>query len=126
FEATATQPFAVTGDSLKINFSVINRSHVPVSKLSIFYIDTTIIIDETLPYNVPKNISITRLVRGSFSQDQPFWLREQMTEGAFTVSAQALLMNPRNDPDDVKVAYFFGNNISVSQKYPLQYKHTDP
>jgi Uncharacterized proteins, LmbE homologs len=126
FEATTSQPFAVTGDSLLIRFSVINRSHVPVSKLSIHYIDTTITINETLPYNVPKIIYITRLVRGGFMQDQPYWLREQMTEGAFSVSAQALLMNPRNDPNDVRVSYYYKENLTVNQNYPLQYKYTDP
>jgi LmbE family N-acetylglucosaminyl deacetylase len=126
FEATTTQPFAVTGDSLKINFSVINRSHVPVSQLSISYIDTTLKITDTLKFNVAKNISLTRKVRSNFMQDQPYWLREQMTEGAFKIDAQALLMNPHNDPNDITVSYFFRDKVPVVQKYPLQYKHTDP
>jgi LmbE family N-acetylglucosaminyl deacetylase len=126
FEATTQQQFAVTGDSLKINFSVINRSNVPVKWVRINYADTSFILTDKLGFNAAQAISLTRKVKAGFMQDQPYWLRDQMSEGAFNVKVQALLMYPRNNLNDVTVSYFFGDKLSVTQAHPVQYKHTDP
>lgn len=126
FEATTQQPFAVTGDSIKINFSVINRSHVPVYGVKFFYADTNVVMADTLAYNIPKTVSITRLVTEKFMDDQPYWLRNQMGEGAFDLGSQIYLTMPTNNKNDIQVYYNLGNNFPVGLTYPVQYKHTDP
>jgi LmbE family N-acetylglucosaminyl deacetylase len=126
FEATTSQPFAVTGDSLRVTFSVINRSRVPVSRVRFRYADTSVLMTDTLAYNVPKTMSITRKVNETYLDDQPYWLRSQMREGAFDIGSQVYLMQPRNNRNDVSVSYFFGDNFPVQLGYPVQYKHTDP
>jgi LmbE family N-acetylglucosaminyl deacetylase len=126
FEATTQQPFAVTGDSVKINFSVINRSHVPVYGVKFFYADTNVVMADTLVYNIPKTISITRQVAEQFMDDQPYWLRKQMSEGAFDIGSQIYLTWPNNDKNDVKVTYNLGGYNPVGLSYPVMYKHTDP
>lgn len=126
FEATTSQPFAVTGDSLKINFSVINRSKVPVYRVRLFYADTNVIVADTLAFNTPKSVSLTRKVTETFLDDQPYWIRKQMSEGSFDLGSQLYLGYPRNNNNDVQVSYFFGGNNPVGLSYPVQYKHTDP
>ena len=125
FEATTQQPFAVTGDSLKINFTVINRSNFPLRQVRVQYADTLFTIDAP-GSNVPQTIPITFKVKDDFMKDQPYWLREQMTEGSFTIFDRQLLTLPRNNPNQVTVHYYFGDNHPVLLQYPVQYKHTDP
>jgi LmbE family N-acetylglucosaminyl deacetylase len=126
FEATTSQPFAVTGDSLRVTFSVINRSQVPIGRVKFFYSDTTVIMTDSLKFNVPKIVTITRKVNETFQDDQPYWLRKQMKEGAFDIGSLVYLMYPRNNRNDVKVSYSIGEHDVVQLGYPVQYKHTDP
>ncbi len=125
FEATTQQPFAITGDSLTINFTVINRSTVPLRQVRVQYADAMFTID-SLRSNVPQTIPLTFKVKDDFMKDQPYWLREQMTEGGFTIGTRQLLTMPRNNPNEVTVHYFFADNHPVQLQYPVQYKHTDP
>jgi LmbE family N-acetylglucosaminyl deacetylase len=126
FEATTSQPFAVTGDSLRVTFSVINRSRVPLSRVRFHYADTTVLMTDSLAFNVPKTVSLTRLVKQTFLDDQPYWLRNPMQEGSFNIGSQIYLMQPANNRNSVSVSYFFGDNNPVHLGYPIQYKHTDP
>ena len=126
FEATAREQFAVTGDSIQVTFTVIKRSPVDVKKVFIIYADTMFTLADSLEFNIPKTVRIKRKVKASLMQDQPYWLREQMTTGGFKVSAQSLIGLPQNTRYDVNVSFIFDDNKYFSSIYPLQYKHTDP
>jgi LmbE family N-acetylglucosaminyl deacetylase len=124
-EAVANQQFAVYGDSLKVTFNAINRSKVPITKFQVIYDDTLFILADTLKYNSLKAVQLTRLIKRAPLADQPYWLRDQMTEGSFTVKDQQLIGLPENKKDQVKVMVTIaGTNIRFEM--PLQYKHTDP
>ncbi|HET9280191.1 MAG TPA: PIG-L family deacetylase, partial [Flavitalea sp.] len=124
-EAVATQQFAVYGDSLRVSFNAINRSQVPVTQFKIMYDDTVFILADTLYYNKLKTVQVTRQVKKAPLTDQPYWLREQMTEGNFTVKDQELIGFPQNKQDQVQViANIGGSNMRFD--IPLQFKYTDP
>ena len=124
-EAVASQQFAVNGDSLRVSFNAINRSQVPVTQFKIMYNDTAFILADTLYYNKLKTVQVTRKVTKDPLTDQPYWLREQMTEGNFTVKDQGLIGLPQNKQDQVNVtANISGSNIRFD--VPLQFKYTDP
>ncbi|MFT3827561.1 MAG: PIG-L family deacetylase [Chitinophagaceae bacterium] len=126
FEATVKQQFAVVGDSVEITFYAINRSRYPVGKIRVNSGDTSFLLADTMPYNVPRSSTIKRLVRGSYMDDQPYWLRDQMTEGGFTVKSQAMVGLPQNPVNDLLVVFFLPNEVSLTTNYPIQYKYTDP
>lgn len=124
-EAVADQQFAVYGDSLKITFNAINRSKLPVTKFQVIYDDSLFVLADTLKYNTLKAVQLTRLIKTAPITDQPYWLKEQMTEGSFTVKDQEMIGLPQNKKEQVKVkATVAGSEITFN--IPLQYKYTDP
>ncbi|WP_290791452.1 PIG-L family deacetylase [Flavihumibacter sp. UBA7668] len=124
-EAVANQQIAVTGDSLQINFNIINTSAYPVSDLSIELEDTSFQIATLASNNEYLNKRITRLVTEDFNKTQPYWLREQMDTGSFTVKQQELIGKAELKWDDIELRYKVGTTL-FRQRIPLQYKHTDP
>ena len=124
-EAVASQQFAVYGDSLKISFNAINRSKLPVTQFQVLFDDTSFMLADTLKYNSLKTVQFTKLILRPPMADQPYWLREQMTEGNFNVTDQQLIGLPENNKGQVKVmATVAGTTISFN--IPLQFKYTDP
>lgn len=126
FEATTHQQFAVTDDSLAVTFTVINRSHFPLKKVVINYADSSFSLTDSFPYNVPRTISHKHLVRSSYDDGQPYWLREQMTEGGFNLQSQRVLAFPDNPKNDVTVSYFADDTTSFTSQHAIQYRYTDP
>jgi LmbE family N-acetylglucosaminyl deacetylase len=124
-EAVANQQIAVTGDSLQINFNIINTSSYPVSDLSIELEDTSFQIATLASNNEYLNKRITRLITEDFNKTQPYWLREQMDTGSFTVKQQELIGKAELKWDDIELRYKVGTTL-FRQRIPLQYKHTDP
>lgn len=124
-EAIASQQFAVEGDSLKINFSAINRSKVPVTKFQIIYDDTSFTLADTLQYNKLRSVQLTKMITRGAMADQPYWLRDQMKEGNFTVKDQQLIGLPQNKQDQVQAIAIIGG-MEIRFAIPLQFKYTDP
>jgi hypothetical protein len=124
-EAVANQQFAVYGDSIKVSFNAINRSHVPVTDFQVIYNDTLFVLADSLRYNKLTTVQLTTKVTRAPLSDQPYWLREQMTEGNFTVKDQHLIGLPQNKQDHVKMLATIGGT-KIRFDIPLQYKYTDP
>lgn len=124
-EAVANKQLAVEGDSLRVSFNVINRSKVPVKKVKILYGDTSFVLSDSLPYNQVRSVQLTRLVTRPPLEDQPYWLKEQMGEGSYTVNDQNKIGLPQNMDADVKLAAIVDTTY-IGMNIPLQYKFTDP
>ncbi|MEP6728448.1 MAG: PIG-L family deacetylase [Bacteroidota bacterium] len=124
-EAVASKQMAVTGDSIKISFNVVNRSKTTLKKITISYRDTTFTFADSLPYNQAKTIVLNSLVKQEATEDQPYWLKEQMTEGSYTVKDQREIGLPQNNADVVQL-YTRLDTVQLYMSFPLQYKYTDP
>jgi LmbE family N-acetylglucosaminyl deacetylase len=125
FEAAAGQQVAVTGDSLQVSFSIVNRSNIPVNNVKISYRDTAFQLTPETRQNQQYSITYKHLVRESFLTDQPYWLREQMDTGSFNVETQALIGFAQNPDNDVHLSFNVGK-YTFRDDYPLLYKFTDP
>ncbi len=124
-EVVANKQLAVEGDSLRVSFNVINRSRIPVRKVKILYRDTSFVLSDSLPYNQLRSVQLTRLVTTPPLEDQPYWLKEQMTEGSYTVKNQNNIGLPQNNEADVKLSALVDTTY-IGMSLPLQYKYTDP
>jgi len=124
-EAVASKQMAVAGDSIKISFNVVNRSKTTLKKITISYRDTTFTFADSLPYNQSKTIVLNSLVKQEPMEDQPYWLKEQMTEGSYTVKNQLEIGLPQNNADVVQL-YTRLDSVQLYMSFPLQYKYTDP
>lgn len=124
-EAVTSQQTAVTGDSLQVTVNLVNRSPVAVTSVSLKYADTLITLTPSAADNKMYSASIRKPVPIGFMDDQPYWLRDQMDTGSFTVNDQSLIGRPENLPVGVTLSYRVGD-VVLQEVLPLRYKYTDP
>ncbi len=124
-EAVASQQLAVTGDSIQISFNSINTSNFPVTDLVLELEDTSFQFAPLAANNEYLSKKITHRVVEDFNKTQPYWLREQMDTGSFTVKQPELIGSAELKWDDFELRYKIGQT-EFRQRIPLQYKYTDP
>ncbi len=125
-EATTQTPYAVQGDSVRINITLNNRlgADAQLRYLKIDANDSN--LDQRLSTNQNISFSKTIAVEATKPLTQPYWLAEPMQEGYFTVTDQLHIGQP--DVDPAYMAFFrikFGSELFTYVR-PVQYKFTDP
>ncbi|HEY8396926.1 MAG TPA: PIG-L family deacetylase [Flavihumibacter sp.] len=125
FEAVATKQIAVTGDSIRINFNLVNSSPVAVTDLQLELEDTSFQFAPQAVNNDWLTRTYTRRVTEDFSKTQPYWLREQMDSGSFTVKQPEYIGKAELKWDEFELRYKV-EGVQFRQRIPLQYKYTDP
>ncbi len=125
-DVTTTEQFAVQTDSIKINFSINNRSgdFAVLQKIHIDNFDSS--FSQTLIKNKNLNFARTFYVPSSKVLTQPYWLEDKMEEGYYNVKNPVQIGQP-----DADAAY----NVLIELKIlgepfvfskPIKYKFTDP
>ena len=125
-ESFVNTPYAIQGDSLRFNFSMINRllPEIFVKMISLEGLDTT--INQALAFNKISNFSKTLAVASNKSVTQPYWLANEMSEGYFNVTDQTLIGTPESRAafEVTFVVNIAGQDFTFAR--PVQYKFTDP
>lgn len=125
-EAFVTDAYAEPGKPVKVNVSVNNRDGalVKFTSFSLSGKDTSLSIDAKPNNNV--EFSQILQVPEDFPVSQPYWLREKMQTGAFTINDQRLIGLPENPaPFVADFELSIGGQKFVYHR-PVVYKHTDP
>lgn len=91
-ESTVDQSSVVPGETFTLHQSAVVHADVPVRWLSAQ--DSTL-----LSSGKPANRASTHTVPLDAPLTQPYWLREDPTEGLYTVNEPALIGRPENPPD---------------------------
>lgn len=125
-EATSTQQQVFPGKNLPMQFSMNQRTHVPVhlglvqlpGRDSVF--NKNIGVNQNLVWDHNYSIPLTQSI------SQPYWLVSPKTEGMFVVNDQQLIGQPENDP-----AFTCKLNVTIENQLfefqiPVQYKYVDP
>jgi len=126
FEASTTTPFAVQGDSLRVQVSVNNRAGANATVLSIAIDSTDTTINKLLEKNANFVLTKTLSISAARALSQPYWLESKMSEGAFTVSDQLKIGLPENA---AAIQVKFDINIEGTRftfLKPVKYRYTDP
>ncbi len=123
-DVTTTVPYVVQSDSVRLNFSFINRAgaDVMLDKVKLDHFDSTVAIK--LQKN--KNLVFYKTLPVTVPVTQPYWLQQQQQEGYFTVNDQLLIGRP-----DIVPAYTATVEITIAGQvfhYPVavKYKYTSP
>ena len=154
-EASTSQEFAVTGDSLRLNINAINRTNTAVVvkrvqldssfmtaiqdsvKAQMPYYDQAFkremaeqpyFIDTVLNKTLAANqpINFLRKILVRRKETEPYWISKPMSTGTFTVDNQLLIGMAENNPVyTVKFSLTIEGEEFVFTK-PVQYKFTDP
>ena len=125
-EATGSNGYAVQGDSLKINFSLINRSKTNAKVVDIKVNGFDTLYQQVLDFN--KNFGFSRFILVSDKKPitNPYWLDEEMSAGSYNVHDQTLIGDPQSKP-----AYEAQFTLNIEGQdfafvKPVQYRFTDP
>ena len=125
-ETVANQQFAVQGDSLRFTTTLNNRlgGDVRLKGITFNSFDTT--VNTVLSKNRNWILNKTLLVPAKYPVTQPYWLKEKMQEGYFTVREQELIGQPDVAPafNATYALEIEGQNFTIIK--PVRYKFTDP
>ncbi|MBS1975448.1 MAG: PIG-L family deacetylase, partial [Bacteroidetes bacterium] len=125
-EATVNSGYAVQGDPLKINFAVIDRTGADVMANRIMANGFDTLWRKHLEPNENYSFSATTLVSENKPVTDPYWLREEMSQGSYNVNDQTKIGDAQNEP--AYEAQFslniYGQDFVFSK--PVQYRFTDP
>jgi len=125
-ETVTNAQYAVQGDSLRFTTTLNNRLGVNARLAGLQFGN----FDSTFSNELVKNKNFifnkTLFVHPRHEITQPYWLREKMQEGYFTVKQQELIGQPDIEPA-FKASYLviIEDQPFVFQK-PVKYKFTDP
>ncbi|RYY88377.1 MAG: PIG-L family deacetylase [Chitinophagaceae bacterium] len=128
FDAWASEPYVVSGDSARVNYTLNNRLGVPIT-LSSVAIDNSAdtIRNRPLQRNVNVNGTLRVLVDSVYSSTtQPYWLWEPMSEGMFTVSDQQMIGRPQLNNGLYGTIWVNIYGQSLRFEAPVRYRFTDP
>lgn len=127
FEVTADQPWVTPGDPVTSTYEVVNRSGAPVKLLEIVAHELS--MDTTMSLQLTNNKLFNLKTRKPLTAKQysdPYWLREEHSQGLFKVRYPTMIGKPENGPA-IEIHYVIdvmGERIMMSA--PLIYKWTDP
>lgn len=130
YEANSASPGTAVGDSVKLTFSVLKRSALP---LQLTGIDLWV-AGEKMPLELEASLAENELWQHSYAfaltQDvapsQPYWLEQPATKGMFRVDDQRLIGLPES-PDPLEADFHFtfeGHSFTFRQ--PVIHKYVNP
>lgn len=127
-EVTADQFWVAPGDPVAASFELVNRSDYPLQLTKIR--STLLQMDSTLSVEMKDNQLITfrslKTLLPSATYSDPYWLREEHTQGMFTVNDPQLIGRAQNTPAVAVQLSFLMNQEPLELDIPLIYKWTDP
>ena len=123
FEATAASQLNPVGDSMKVKFSLINRSGVNISDAKIAWLGNEYVMNN-IAVNEMKDINAIFKLPTDTKVTQPYFLEYQKNMGSY-----------KADQEDIGVPEIFNNNATFNIKIegdyfkfitPIVYKYTEP
>ncbi|MCU7552511.1 PIG-L family deacetylase [Chitinophagaceae bacterium LB-8] len=117
---------AVQGDSVRINFTLNNRSGADIKLKRIQVNGFDSVLNTSLKTN--QNLIINKSVFVPFDKpiSQPFWLKEKMEVGQYVVNDLLLIGQPDNTPSYVTRFELEIDGTLFTFEKPVQYKIADP
>ncbi|ANE52889.1 PIG-L family deacetylase [Flavisolibacter tropicus] len=125
-ETVTNTQFAVQNDSLRFTTTLNNRlgSTVELTSLTVNAFDT--VLNSELSKNKNVVINKTMFIPASIKVTQPYWLRDKMQEGYFTVNEQELIGKPDIEPAFTATYNLVIDGLPLAITKPVRYKYTDP
>jgi LmbE family N-acetylglucosaminyl deacetylase len=127
-EVTVNQPWMSPGELATNNFELVNRSPVPVKLLSIR--STKLAMDSAMNLDLPDNKLVLfrskKKIDPQSGYSDPYWLREDHSQGLFLVPGPEYIGKPENGPAATVTCTFEVAGDRLVLDVPLVYKWTDP
>jgi len=126
-EAISSDYSAVSGDSVKIKTTVVNRStsKLKIDKIEFPTIPSNSFINKELNNNQPITLESSIKIPDSYPFSQPYWLKEKPSEGLFLVSDQQMIDLAENPPSIPVKIFINYNGTILDYTIPLLYRWND-
>ncbi|CAN5802051.1 PIG-L family deacetylase [soil metagenome] len=127
-EATARDYAATPGQEVQLRLEAVNRSKVPVrlNRIQYGFARRDTLLNHTLAYNEPLNVSARLMLPADIAYTHPYWLRQEGTVGMFAVEDQQLIGLPENPPAAQVQVTLQVNQTPLELTVPVVFKRTDP
>jgi LmbE family N-acetylglucosaminyl deacetylase len=125
-EATSTQQQVFPGKNLPMQFSMNQRTNVPVHLGLVQLPGRDSVFNKNMGVNQNLVWDHNYIIPSSQSISQPYWLVSPKTEGMFVVNDQQLIGQPENDPAFTSKLNVTIENQLFEFQIPVQYKYVDP
>ena len=127
-EAKADDFSKTTGDSLSVDFEIIQRTsglNIEIEIISSSELAYECSVNKKLEPN-KKEVITSKFIVPPLPVSQPYWLEEKASKGTYSVNDQKLIGTPENDPAiKFKARLKFEADI-IEISFPLIYKKNDP
>ena len=123
-EATASNQYAVPGDTAQITITLNNRLGIIIQDAGV-NIDDDYHSLEALKKNTNTTVSLPVFVRPEQKVSQPYWLQNKMDKGSFNVDDQQQIGKAESDPLSVVFSVTI-EGVWFKFTEPVRYKYTDP
>lgn len=126
-EAFTSQPYAVPGDSLQVNFLAIDRLGSR-AVLNHVFLGPQKMTTTVQPLALNKNVLIsTKIALATATPvSQPYWLEHPLQQGCYDVRDLTLIGKPINDPAFSCTLQLQWGEQTLSYSVHVRYKFTDP
>jgi len=125
-EAHVAQQFGVRGNTIDVAVSLNNRNGAAVRLNGFAVGGNDTVVNKKAPSDVNLDYQTTLRVPDDMPVSQPYWLREKMSVGSFTINDQTLIGQPQSGPSMEVTFNVVINGEPFSYRRPVLYKHTDP
>ncbi len=128
FEVICDQPWIAPGESMTNSFEFVNRSPSPMVlveiKSPLLGIDSVLRSD--LMFNKLYSFKTKKNLASSSTYSDPYWLRQEHSQGLFKVPDNSFIGRPENGPAVMIDFVIEINGEKIDLATPLIYKWTDP
>jgi len=127
-EVTTNQPWIAPGELVTSNFEVVNRSPVSIKLTAVS--SKKLALDSSMDLSLKDNklvlFKTRKPIDPSSGYSDPYWLREDHSQGLFVVPGPEYIGRPANGPAATVTCTFDIGGEKYIVETPLVYKWTDP
>ena len=122
-EAVAANQLNITGDSMKIRVTAINRTGADIKALNVKIGDSFYVMGKEK--NINNSFTTSYFIPADFKGFQPYWLVNPLQGGSFDVKDQQQIGMPENEKKSIDFNVTINDQKFIFTK-PILYKYTDP
>ena len=127
-EASSDESYAVAGDTITMNFEMVNRSPVPITvdRISADFVRLDTAAMTLLPEEESRLLVMKANLPEHIQASNAYWLKTKGTLGMYDVQDQLMRGKPQGAPSGEVVFSVTIDSQKFQYKRPLVYKQTDP
>ena len=127
FESVTNSKYVVSNDSVSVDVEFINRLGLPIDSVAFYWNGEVVACFDSVSTNKYNKHTLRLFISNDPTSSQPYWIRDKMGNGSFTIRNIQDLLKPENDPPiQFQMKVYLHQRPFFECTSPLLYKYTDP